>query len=103
MARTGAQDRRQSVVAWHPTGPKALPESVVLAIGPLRRSQCGVDAEIGAESARESTRRGSRHGVGERRRSYDVKSGAGFAAFVNEAEQAFSREHTQWVARQQTQ
>jgi len=26
-----------------------------------------------------------------------------FSDFVNEAEQAFSREHTQWVARQQTQ
>ncbi|TAD89665.1 MAG: DUF4231 domain-containing protein [Alphaproteobacteria bacterium] len=31
----------------------------------------------------------------------DIKSADDFASFVNEAEQAFSREHTQWVARQQ--
>ena len=33
----------------------------------------------------------------------DVQKEADFADFINEAEQAFSREHTQWVARQQTQ
>jgi len=33
----------------------------------------------------------------------EVGSEAEFSDFVNEAEQAFSREHTQWVARQQAQ
>lgn len=32
----------------------------------------------------------------------EVSSEAEFSMFVNEAEQAFSREHTQWVARQQS-
>lgn len=36
-------------------------------------------------------------------RIQEVKKEGEFAAFVNEAEQAFSREHTQWVARQQSQ
>ena len=31
----------------------------------------------------------------------DIADETGFSEFVNEAEQAFSREHTQWVARQQ--
>ncbi len=33
----------------------------------------------------------------------EVKCETDFSDFINEAEQAFSREHTQWVARQQTQ
>ena len=33
----------------------------------------------------------------------DVEGESSFADFVNDAEQAFSREHTQWVARQQSQ
>lgn len=33
----------------------------------------------------------------------EISSEAAFSAFVNDAEQAFSREHTQWVARQQAQ
>ena len=33
----------------------------------------------------------------------EVSTEAEFSDFVNEAEQAFSREHTQWVARQQAQ
>ncbi|WP_352487202.1 DUF4231 domain-containing protein [Mesorhizobium sp. M0051] len=36
-------------------------------------------------------------------RVMEVASEAAFSDFVNEAEQAFSREHTHWVARQQTQ
>ena len=36
-------------------------------------------------------------------RIQEVKGEAEFSDFINEAEQAFSREHTQWVARQQTQ
>ncbi|TPJ36959.1 SLATT domain-containing protein [Mesorhizobium sp. B2-8-3] len=32
----------------------------------------------------------------------EVSTEAEFSSFVNEAEQAFSREHTQWVARQQS-
>ena len=36
-------------------------------------------------------------------RSVDINSNDDFSDFVNEAEQAFSREHTQWVARQQSQ
>ena len=31
----------------------------------------------------------------------EIRSEQEFSEFVNEAEQAFSREHTQWVARQQ--
>lgn len=33
----------------------------------------------------------------------DIQTEDNFSNFVNEAEQAFSREHTQWVARQQSQ
>lgn len=33
----------------------------------------------------------------------EIETEAEFSDFVNEAEQAFSREHTQWVARQQAQ
>lgn len=36
-------------------------------------------------------------------RVQEVASEEDFSDFINEAEQAFSREHTQWVARQQTQ
>lgn len=36
-------------------------------------------------------------------RVQDIKTEVDFSDFVNEAEQAFSREHTQWVARQQSQ
>jgi hypothetical protein len=36
-------------------------------------------------------------------RIQDVRDEPEFSDFVNEAEQAFSREHTQWVARQQSQ
>lgn len=35
-------------------------------------------------------------------RVHEVSGEADFSSFVNEAEQAFSREHTQWVARQQS-
>lgn len=38
-----------------------------------------------------------------RGRISDIRTDAEFSSFVNEAEQAFSREHTQWVARQQSQ
>jgi hypothetical protein len=34
--------------------------------------------------------------------SQDVSTDAKFSAFVNDAESAFSREHTQWQARRQT-
>lgn len=33
---------------------------------------------------------------------HDAQDEDAFSDFVNEAEQAFSREHTQWVARQQS-
>lgn len=36
-------------------------------------------------------------------RIQEINSEMAFSDFINEAEQAFSREHTQWVARQQTQ
>lgn len=36
-------------------------------------------------------------------RIQDIKDEGEFSDFINEAEQAFSREHTQWVARQQSQ
>lgn len=36
-------------------------------------------------------------------RIQDISNEADFSDFINDAEQAFSREHTQWVARQQSQ
>jgi len=83
-------------VAWPEIGWLALDPLIVLAAAVVGWIQVKKFSELAAAYALTA------HEIAiVETRAEDVTSEAEFSDFVNEAELAFSREHTQWVARQQ--